>query len=73
MYCINLAPVIVQIYRYKLLTSIHATMSTMNGDALTLLPMARPKPHGTAPASISPTCVLRFFLTLNEKYQLIVK
>ncbi|OMP08777.1 adhesin protein Mad1 [Corchorus olitorius] len=43
----------------------------------TLLPMARPKPQGTAAASMkpqgtatasmSPTCILRFFLTLSDK------
>jgi len=32
-----------------------------------LFPIARPKPHGTAATSISPTWVLRFFLTLNWK------
>ncbi|OMO64220.1 hypothetical protein COLO4_32091 [Corchorus olitorius] len=29
--------------------------------------MARPKPQGTAAASMSTTCILRFFLTLSDK------
>jgi len=44
----------------------------MKVDIRTLLPIARPKPHGTAPASTSPTCFLRFFLTLidNSQYKM---
>lgn len=38
-------------------------------DLYTLLPIARPKPHATAPTSRSPTCVLRVFLTLDDEYQ----
>lgn len=37
-------------------------------DIQTLLPIARPKPHGTAPASMSPTNGLRSFFTLIEEY-----
>lgn len=39
---------------------------------LTLLPIARPKPHGTAEASTSPICGLTFFLALVKNNQLIL-
>lgn len=38
-------------------------------DEHTLLPIARPKPHATAPTSRSPICVLRDFLTLENECQ----
>ena len=44
---------------------IYRWISSSKSD--TLLPIARPNPHGTAEASMSPACVLRFFLTLNEE------
>lgn len=43
----------------------------LSGDKVrpTLFPMARPKPHGTAATSRSPTCVLISFLALSKNLQ----
>ena len=47
-------------------------ISSTKEDIQTLLPIARPKPHGTAPASMSPTYGLRSFFTLIEEYSVII-